>query len=499
MKPVSLASLKALMAKGGGYGLPLIGLLVLAGCAGLPDDKPLRAIKAETEYASTQMLTPTNKATWPRDDWWQAWGDAGLNEMMKEALVEQPNLQQAAARLAKARANAEQAGASMTPYSAVNASVAKGLQSKEYLTPAAFVPEGWQTYPTANLTLSWDLDLWGKNKLALAAATSAAEAAAADYAQARIEISASLATAWAEWARLWTLYDTAISAQKVRTKTLALMTNRAKQGLETEITVKRSEARLASADLDRKTLEEAIDHHRLVLAALLGAGPDRGLSLARPKLKLEKAPGLPPQIGLGLLGRRPDVVAARLRVEAAEKSIGSAKAAFYPDVNLVGLIGLQTLGMENFISRDAKYGNIGPAISLPIFDGHRLKGVLHGAEADYEQAVTHYNDTLAQALREVADAGIGLKALSGRLNAAQAVNDAAEDSWQRLNQRYEGGLATALDVLTSEDEMLASRRPLDELRTRIYVLDASLAKALGGGWQSDYAQSPAPTVASASH
>jgi len=460
----------------------LVLLLSPGACAVLPDSAPAVVPKPVSAYAAGQSFAAA-EANWPTDSWWKGWGDPTLDALIAEALAGEPGLAAAAARLARAEAAAEVAGAPEYPALSLNGKLPKERQSQNYLTPADMTPTGWRTYPEATANLSWELDLWGKNRAALAAATSDAEAARADVAQARLVLSSSLASAWAELARLWATRDTAAAAAEERAKTVELMDRRRANGLETEIAVRRAESRLASAQGDLAAADEQIGLQRNAIAQLLGAGPDRGLSIPRPRVDLARAPGLPPALALGLLGRRPDVVAARLRVEAAEGRIDSSEAAFYPDVNLAALIGFQSLSIETFARHGSLFGSIGPALSLPIFDGGRLRGQLHGARADRDLAVAEYDRALSAALREVADAAVSLKALGGRLAAAEAANRAAEDAWRKLRARYDGGLATALDVLTGEDEMLASRRPLDDLRSRAFALDAALAKALGGGWR----------------
>src|SRR5262249_2808149 len=154
---------------------------------------------------------------------------------------------------------------------------------------------------------------------------------------------------------------------------------------------------------------------RHAIAALMGAGPDRGLAIARPEVTLVRAFGLPRELAADLLGRRPDIVAARLRAEAAARRIDQARAAFYPNVNLVAFAGVQSIGLDMLGRSGSSIGSIGPAISLPIFDGGRLRSQLRGADADYALAVANYDDTVVRALQDVADATASQRALGGQL------------------------------------------------------------------------------------
>src|SRR5262249_43388931 len=155
----------------------------------------------------------------------------------------------------------------------------------------------------------------------------------------------------------------------------------------------------AQAELD--LLDERILLARHQIAALLGAGPDRGLDITLPKAEAVKAFGLPPNLAVNLVGRRPDIVAARLRAEAAALRIKAAHAAFYPNVTINAYVGQQSLSLDKLFNPAAAIGSIGPAVTLPIFDGGQLAGAYRGARADYDAAVAAYDQTLVQALQDV--------------------------------------------------------------------------------------------------
>ena len=139
-------------------------------------------------------------------------------------------------------------------------------------------------------------------------------------------------------------------------------------------------------------------------------------AIKAPTLKLDRTFGLPAELAVDLLGRRPDVVAARLVAEAQGSRIEQKKAEFYPNVNLAAFIGVQSLGLNMLSKSGSDIGSVGPAISLPIFSGGRLRGELRGAHARYAEAVANYNGTVARALQEVADAAVSQKALGQRLD-----------------------------------------------------------------------------------
>ncbi|MDO6386456.1 efflux transporter outer membrane subunit [Uliginosibacterium sp. 31-12] len=462
--------------------LALTSLLALAACAQIPQTGPLSALKPAADWSAEQSLAAPAQR-WPQDRWWNDYADAQLDRLIEEALAGAPSLRAAAARLQRAEAGVQTRQASGGPQLTANASASEAKQSYNYLTPKSMSPQGWNDYGRISLDFSWELDFWGKNRSAVAAATSEREAAAADAAQAALLLSSSIASGYAELARLHAARDTAAAALEVRSKTAQLFQERYTNGLETLGSVRGAEARQASAEGDLLAADESIALQRNYLAELLGAGPDRGLAIARPTIRLDHAPGLPGQLALELLGRRPDVIAARLRAEAAAKRIDSAKAEFYPNVNLSAFIGVQSLGLDQLFKSGSDIGSVGPAISLPIFDSGRLQAQYKSRRADYEESVANYDSTVTQALREVADAAVSQRALAPRLERGEAAFGAAKQAWQIARNRYDGGLSNYLDVLSAEDAMLSSLRGLTDLQSRAFSLDVALVRALGGGYQ----------------
>lgn len=460
-------------------------LVALNGCALIPDLGPAPALKPVDQLESAKSLAaPT--VSWPGDLWWEGYGDRQLNVLIEEALRDSPNLEQAMARMRQAGAAVQGAGAALMPEVTGNAAFTQEKQSYNHLMPRAAVPQDWNDYGRATLNLSWELDFWGKNRSALAAATSEQLAAQAEVAQVRLILSASVASAYAELVHLFSVRDSAAAALGIRTKTVELFRDRHRFGLENLASLRQVEAKQAAAQGELLAVEERIALQRNALAALLGAGPDRGLAIARPTAHISGSDGLPANLALELLGRRPDIVAARLRTEAAAQRIEQQKAGFYPSINLLAFIGVQSFGIDKLGKSGSDMGGFGPAISLPIFNTERLQGQLRGARAEYDAAVASYNGTLVNALREVADAVTSRKALAGELGAARAAVAAATESHEIVSRRYRGELATYLDVLTAEDARIAAERSLANLETRALVLDVALVRALGGGFQGTH-------------
>ncbi|MBV8145555.1 MAG: efflux transporter outer membrane subunit [Gammaproteobacteria bacterium] len=470
-------------------------LIVAAGCAPFPRTESAPAMKKVEQLGSADSFTAP-VAAWPGDGWWRAYGDSQLDGLIDEGLRGSPDLDLARARLLAASAMVKSAHAARMPEVTGTASFTEQKQSYNNLIPKDALPQGWQDYGLATLNMTYEFDFWGKNRAALAAALSEQRAAEVEVDEARLLISTSIASAYAGLVNLYTLRDNAVATLNLRTKTVELFRQRNQFGLETLSSVREVEARQAGAQADLLTLDESIGLQRNAIAALLGAGPDRGLAIARPTAQFAGSQGLPPNLALDLLGRRPDILAARLRTEAAARRIDQAKAGFYPSVNLIAFVGVQSLGIENLTKSGSDLGSVGPAISLPIFNTERLQGQLRGAHADYDAAVATYNATLTNALREVADAATSRRSLDGELAASRAAVAAAAEAHDIVSRRYQGALATYLDVLTAEDQLIMAQRADAELETRALILDVALVRALGGGFspESVGAKSNTPTV-----
>ncbi len=270
----------------------------------------------------------------------------------------------------------------------------------------------------------------------------------------------------------------------VRQRTSGLIGERLGQGLENQSAAEQAHAGLAASQAQLAAVDESIGLTRDRIAALMGQGPDRGLKIGRPMPGAIKAFGLPQGLQADLIGRRPDVAAARLRAQAASQRIKSAKAEFYPNVNLSALIGLQSLGLSSLVKAGSGYGAVTGALSLPIFSAGRLEGAYRGRRAEYDAAVASYDSTLTHALQDVADVAVSERALGTRLSRGQEALGASQRAYDLAQARYRGGLSPYLDVLTAEDSLIANRRAVADLQTRAFALDIDLVRALGGGFQA---------------
>ena len=468
------------------HGWLILGLpILLAACAQVPEWNG-KATLTQSVPDALQATQNVPHMDWPTQQWWQRYGDAQLDQLIAEALQGAPDMAAAAARVQQAKAMLGVSESASAPQISARASVSEDKPSYNHLTPEAFTPRGMNDYGRATLDLSWSLDLWGKQRAAVAAAAGELAARKADAAQARLLLSSNVAQAYAQLLRLAANEQTLQQSVKVRRTTADLFDQRYANGLENQGSVHSAKARLAAAQAELAQMQEQVALQRNSIAALMGAAPDRGAGIQLDAKRLQspwqQQWALPEQLPVNLLGRRPDVVAARLQAQALESRVASQQAEFYPDVNLSAFIGVQSLGLDMLAKSGSSIASVGPAISLPIFNGGRLRSQLGAARARYDEAVAQYRSTLNRALQEVADNAVSQRALQQQLTAMQQAVTAATEAHRVARNRYEGGLARYLDVLSAEDQLLASVRQLVDVQSRALTLDIGLQRALGGGW-----------------
>jgi NodT family efflux transporter outer membrane factor (OMF) lipoprotein len=440
---------------------------------------------APSQLASSASLAAPAQS-WPDAAWWRSYGDSELDGLIEEGLADSPTLAVASARLLQAEAALGFSRSASRPSVGAEGSVGVVRQSANALgLPEQYeglVPTDWNEQGRIAASFNYQLDFFGRNRAAIAAALSEVEAARAEEAAAKLHLSAAIASAYADFVRLSAERAAAAQIVELRQDSEDLVRQRVESGLEHDGQLAQARSETASARGQVEALDGAILRARHALAALLGQGPDRGLAITAPETITLHAQGLPEDAGIALIGRRPDIVAARARAEAAERGIDVARADFYPSINLTALVGLQSIGLDDLAAGDSRFGVAGPAISLPIFSGGRLESAYRGSHARFDEAVALYDQTLVDALREVADVLSDQNALAAELEQSRLALDAAEDAYRVARQRYQGGLSSYIDVLTIENRLVVQRLEVTRLESRAFSLDVALVRALGGGF-----------------
>ena len=474
-------------------GVTAIFAATLSACvnyAGISSDKQM----AQPQTYATQQSLPADHGHWPAADWADQFGDAQLKALLVEALKGNPSIEQARARVAAAAAYSDTAKASTMPKVGATYSFTRQQYSGTALVPPPY-GGSWQSENQGLLSASYDLDLWGKNREPLKASLSQLQASEADAEVVRLSLTSATARAYNQLARLYALRDIAQQEVTQREQIDRITAGRIATGLDTQVERKTAQANLATSRATLASLDGSILTTRYQLAALLGAGPDRGLAIARPTLGIGDEVSLPDNLPADLVSRRPDLVAARWRVDALTHDVKEAKAEFYPDINLSAAIGLDAFGFGRFLTAASRTASAGPAIHLPIFDGGQLRAQLKGRYADFDYAVATYNQTLVTALSEVATQLAQIRSTDEQLGEAQAAQEAARGADQLALTQYKAGLTNQLTVLNADTTALAADQQVANLKMNRRDQQIALAAALGGGYTDNADSSAQGSVA----
>ena len=457
---------------------------VLAGCVSRGDWHATPAIAPQNLIANRTLANATvAPEAWPTDTWWTGYGDPQLDALIAESFEGSPSLEIAQARLRSAQSQATRAKAAREPTTTVDAQVTKQRFPENGLYPPPYAGS-FVTQGQLALDFSYEIDFWGRNREALASARATVQAAEADKAAARLALAVAVARAYFQLNLSYAFLDVTQANLAQQVSILDLTRQRVAAGLENTARVKQSEGQVALVRASVDATQANIDTTRNAIAALVGVGPDRGLDLQRPHLTAPANIVLPSTLPVDLLGRRPDVTAARWRVEAAARGVAASEAAFYPNVNLVAFAGLQAVGLSKlFDANDAIVGG-GPAFSLPVFNRGQLRGALEAQQAQYDLSVGQYNQSLIDAIHDVADVMTNWAAIDKVTADARVALEAAQNSYDLTRQRYSAGLDNYLSVLSAENQVFLAEALIAELQSRRLTTSTDLIRALGGGYKS---------------
>ncbi|CAM3040518.1 RND transporter [Pseudomonas floridensis] len=485
-------------------GLKPLGLLalsfVISGCIGTGGIGPKgQALSADSLATDTAIQRAALSAHWPAEHWWRVYNDPQLDHWIELALLGSPSLAMAAARVREARAMAGLAESAESLQAQGTASLARhDWPNDQFYGPGALADtRTWDN--NASLGLSYPLDIWGRELNASEQALDIAHMSAAEQRQAQLELQENIVRAYIRLSLDFARLDIAEATLAQQQQMLDLAQRRLKGGLGTHFEVSQAQAPLPESHRQIDELEEAIALGRNQLAALAGKGPGEGATLQRPSLTLNTELKLPSVLPAQLLGQRPDVVASQWRVAAQARGIDVAHANFYPNVDLVASLGYMATGggMLEFLTGSKLSYKAGPAISLPIFDGGRLRAELGKAAAGYDQAVAHYNQTLVMALKSVSDQLIRRASLDKQqVYAAESVASARK-TYDIALIAYQRGLTDYLNVLNAQTLLFRQQQVQQQVEAARLTAYAGLVVALGGGLSADGAV-PA-TLARAGH
>lgn len=471
-------------------GAALVALaLGLGGCANFagigpkarmtePQALGLGSAATQAAPASTVAALPAPASVMPSPTWWTRFGDAQLDALVQQALQNHPNLRIAQARVARAQALTDTIASTELPNVSGSVDATRQRFSANSIYPP---PLAGGVYETANaqITAGYEFDLFGKNRAALDAALGQVRAAQADAQAAELLLATQVTRSYFTLLRINALQALAQRNLAQREQLLSLVQSRLAAGLDSPTELRNSEATLPEIRQYAESLREQAALARNALAAL--TGQPLGLQDLKAGTLAQIKPQTAPQaVPLDLLANRPDVAAARARVEAALSDVEVAKAQFYPNINLVAFAGLNSIGFGNISKAGSEQWGVGPAIRLPIFDGGRLRSQLKGRAADVDVAVETYNALVIEAVREVADQITTLQSIARQSQEQQAGLAAAQTLQDIAAQRFAAGLSSRASVLNAQSAVLAQERQAIELAARSLDAQALLLRATGG-------------------
>jgi NodT family efflux transporter outer membrane factor (OMF) lipoprotein len=471
---------------------PLSLLGTLSGCA---DHSPYRPLVMHS--LGPEALAQTTKAadgTWPEARWFASFHDRQLNALVDEACAGNPDIQVAGARIAEAQSQLDQfasgmgltGGAAVAAYKARMPAIngAANVNVAGTTVPINLFSDPWVSPGSVIVGANYELDLWGRNRALTQALVSARDAARVDAQQARLTITTSLVSLYGRLAYEYAKRDLLQAKRHEADQLGAIRRTRETRGIDSTYDAQQEQIEQATIRMQLQANENALTQTELQIGALTGKGPESGHSLERPTLADTGALSVPANLPLELLGRRPDVVAAKLRVQAATATIAATRAAFYPNINLSAAGGLSSLSLGSLFSSASAFFALGPAVSLPIFDRGQLRSQLHGDYAQADEMIALYNKTLDGALAEVARAIATMRNLNVLIDEQQQIIAARARMISVASERQRRGLIQQADVLTQRDMQLDEQLRLLELNAQRRDADVALIRALGGGFDA---------------
>lgn len=455
--------------------------LLLSGCMVGPDyHRPtVNTSLAFKEATGWQQAAPQDDTA--KGDWWQVYQDPQLTQLLQQVAISNQNVAMYAAQYRQALALTDQATANLYPTVSGNVTSSR--------SGAAGTTSGQRTTTnshSAQLSASWEVDLWGKLRRQAAEDRASAESSQADLANATLSAQSQLAQNYFQLRIMdqrIALYQKSVDAYQ---GSLKIINNKYQAGNEDRATLAQSQMQLQAArstllgyQWQRAQLEHAI-------ALLVGKTPaEFSLPAAPLTAKLPQIPVMVPSL---LLQRRPDIAVAERSMAAANEAIGVAIAGYFPDLTLSASGGTSATVLHNLFELPSRVWSLGPELSGTILDFGATKASVAQARAAYDAKVASYRQTVLTAMQDVEDNLVELNTLGEEINAQQAAAQAAVISAQVTRNQYDAGMIDYLDVATTENSSLSEQQTLLSLQSQQWVSSVALIAALGGGWHSQAGQ-----------
>ncbi|MRW88691.1 efflux transporter outer membrane subunit [Duganella sp. FT80W] len=485
---------------------PILAALLMTACAAPEFKQPAMdvptAFKESQQPAPAEVKTAADGSTWkqaqaaeaqPRGEWWLAFNDTALNELINEATRANANLSVAAARVKQARAIAGVAEADRIPQVGIAAGAQRVRESDVALNLPAGTPVPPASVFNANLTASYEVDLFGRVSSNVAAARGDAAAQEATYRSVLLSVQADVAQTYFRLRETDAELETLNRTVQTREENVKVNQRRFDLGDIGEFDLSRAKTELATARAEAIGLQRQRATTEHALAVLLGKPAASYTAGNSPLLDGALLPVIPAGLPSSLLERRPDIAAAQRAMESANARIGVARSAMFPSLLLnANAGGTSANTVADVFKWSSRSWLLGAALSMPLIDGGRNRANITRSEAALEESVGTYRQSVLTAFAEVEDNLAGLRVLAGQTAQIEDAVVSARRSADLAQKLYTAGRSSYLDLLDAQRNLAAVERSAVQLRGDRAVTTVALIRALGGGWDASGA---APTVA----
>lgn len=455
----------------------VICVLMLTGCAVGPNYKrPPVTVPDSYRGVAPDVPKQTNPSIGD-EKWWVVFQDPQLQGLIREALAQNYDVRIAATRVLQAQAVLGITRADQFP------TISGGASASSERFPATKITPPFETSPTeVNLSLFWELDFWGKFRRATEAAR--ANLLATEWGQKAVisTLVSNVATSYFQLLELDAQMEISRRTLATRRESLQLTQVRANGGNTSMLDVRQSEQLVYTAAATIPSLERQIEQQENLISILLGKNPGP-VTRGRPLVENAILPTVPAGLPSSLLERRPDILANEQQLAAANARIGVAKAAYFPQITLTATAGYQSTALTNLFTGPAGFWSFGGALLQPIFTGGKIRSNVRLTEAQQQELVLTYQQSIQQAFREVSDSLIAYRKNQEFRAQQELVVTAAQDATRLSNMRYEGGVTSYLEVLDSDTRYFDAQVALAQAQLDERLALVQVYNALGGGWQ----------------
>jgi len=455
---------------------------LLAACASVPKMDLPSPDRDPVAQATTAW--PQGDGAWPTADWWTGFDDPALSALIRQVLAANPSLAAARSHAAAATAVAEGQRSTLAPQVGMKLAPGREQISANGMFPKPF---GGQTFTLVDLagSLNYRLDLSGSLRAQVRSRDAQAAAAAEDARRAAEAVAATTARVYYELSAALADREDLARMQQLIARNRQIAEVRANLGLDTQALTRHTVADAEAFRAQLAAADERIARARGVIAALSGTGPDAMATLTPPRLRSVTPAHLPKDLHLSLLSRRADVRAARDRVESVAYDRLAAQRAYLPDLNFQFLLGLQSRALDSLFESGSRQWTVGPALTLPLFDGGQRRAANRAEQALYDAARAQYQQTVVQAVSDVNTALVSRKGSAEALQAAQKALDEESASLAALQRRYAVGIAAEPEFVQAQMRVLERTREVSRQLVRSRWADIDLIESLGGDAQEE--------------